>query len=110
MRTAAALAAVAAVLSYLDHAQQDRTHGAWIGTTPRYSTYGDRAKPPLVVIPGLDGCTVFFSGVIPELVRDFFVVVYDLPLYHGQNYTFSYLATDVVAALDELAIERASAR
>ena len=87
MRAAAALAAVAAVLSYLDHAQQNKTHGAWIGTTPRYRAYGDRAKPPLVVIPGLDGCTVFFSGVIPELVRDFFVVVYDLPLYHCLLYT-----------------------
>ena len=108
MRTAAALAAVLAALSYLDHAQQNKTHGAWIGTAPRYSTYGDRAKPPLVVIPGLDGCTVFFQGVVPELVRDFFVVVYDLPLYHGQNYTFSYLAADVAAALDELAIDRAS--
>ena len=107
MRTAA-LVAVAAVLSYLDHAQQDRTHGAWIGTTPRYSTYGDRAKQPLVIIPGLDGCTVFFQGVVPELVRDFFVVVYDLPLYNGQNYTFSYLAADVTKALDELAIERAA--
>ena len=106
MRTAAVLAAAAAVLSYLDHAQQDRTHGAWIGTTPRYSTYGDRAKQPLVIIPGLDGCTVFFQGVVPELVRDFFVVVYDLPLYNGQNYTFSYLAADVTKALDELAIER----
>ena len=105
---AAGLVAAAAVISYLDPAQQDRTHGAWIGTTPRYRTYGDRAKPPLVIIPGLDGCTVFFSGVIPELVRDFFVVVYDLPLYNGQNYTFSYLAADVAAALDELDIERAS--
>ena len=108
MRAAAALVAVAAALSYLDHAQQNKTHGAWIGTTPRYRTHGDRTKPPLVVIPGLDGCTVFFSGVIPELVRDFFVVVYDLPFYHGQNYTFSYLANDVAAALDELAIERAA--
>ncbi len=109
MRTAAALVAVAAVISYLDHAQQNKTHGAWIGTTPRYSTYGDRAKPPLVIIPGLDGCTVFFQGVVPELVRDFFVVVYDLPLYHSQkNYTFSYIAEDVASALDELAIERAS--
>ena len=108
MRTAAALVAAAAVISYLDHAQQDRTHGAWLGTTPRYRTYGDRGKPPLIIIPGLDGCTVFFQGVVPELVRDFFVVVYDLPLYDGQNYTFSYLAEDVAAALDELAIERAS--
>ena len=108
MRTAAALVAVLAALSYLDHAQQNKTHGAWIGTTSRYSTYGDRAKPPLVIIPGLDGYTVFFQGVVPELVRDFFVVVYDLPLYHGQNYTFSHLANDVASALDDLAIERAS--
>jgi pimeloyl-ACP methyl ester carboxylesterase len=108
MRTAAALVAAAAALSYLDHAQQNKTHGAWLGTTPRYRTHGDRAKPPLVVIPGLDGCTTFFQGVVPELVRDLFVVVYDLPLYHGQNYTFSYLAADVAAALDELDIERAS--
>ena len=108
MRTAAALVAAAAVISYLDHAQQNKTHGAWIGTTPRYRSYGDRAKPPLVIIPGLDGCTVFFAHVLPELTRDFFVVVYDLPLYTGQNYTFSYLANDVASALDELAIERAS--
>ena len=118
MRTAAALVAAAAVISYLDHAQQDRTHGAWLGAAPRYRTYGDRApnyrmygdleKPPLVIIPGLDGCTVFFQGVVPELVRDFFVVVHDLPLYNGQNYTFSYLAADVTKALDELDIERAA--
>ena len=118
MRTAAALVAAAAVISYLDHAQQDQTHGAWLGAAPRYRTYGDRApnyrmygdleKPPLVIIPGLDGCTVFFQGVVPELVRDFFVVVYDLPLYNGQNYTFSYLAADLTKALDELAIERAA--
>jgi pimeloyl-ACP methyl ester carboxylesterase len=107
MRTAA-LVAAAAVLSYLDHTQQNKTHGAWIGTTPRYNAYGDRAKPPLILIPGLDGCTVFFQGVVPELVRDFFVVVYELPLYNGQNYTFSYLASDVASALDELDIERAS--
>ena len=82
MRTAAVLVAVLAVLSYLDHAQQNKTHGAWLGTTPRYRTHGDRAKPPLVVIPGLDGCTTFFQGVVPELVRDLFVVVYDLSLIH----------------------------
>ena len=90
MRTAAALVAAAAVISYFDHGQQDRTHGAWIGTSPRYSTYGDRAKPPLVVIPGLDGCTVFFQGVVPELVRDFFVVVYELSLIHISEPTRPY--------------------
>ena len=108
MRTAAALVAVLAVISYLDHAQQDRTHGAWLVGEGHYSTYGDRGKPPLVIIPGLDGCTVFFAHVLLELVRDFFVVVYDLPLYSGQNYTFSYIAEDVVSALDAEDIERAS--
>lgn len=106
-KKAAALIALVAALSYLDHAQQQRTHGAWVGKAPRYSTYGDPSKPPLVIIPGLDGCTIFFSHVLPELALDFFVVVHDLPLYHGQNYTFSYLANDVASALDELDIQRA---
>lgn len=32
-----------------------------------FKSYGDASKPPLVIIPGLDGATAFFSDVIPEL-------------------------------------------
>ena len=33
----------------------------------RYKTYGDESKQPLVIVPGLDGVTAFFSDVLPEL-------------------------------------------
>lgn len=33
----------------------------------RFKTYGDSTKQPLVVVPGLDGATAFFSDIVPEL-------------------------------------------
>lgn len=33
----------------------------------RYKAYGDESKPPLVIVPGLDGVTAFFADVLPEL-------------------------------------------
>ncbi|CAN0170652.1 unnamed protein product, partial [Ectocarpus sp. 12 AP-2014] len=32
-----------------------------------YRSYGDPSKQPLVIVPGLDGATAFFSDVLPEL-------------------------------------------
>ncbi|CAN0293432.1 unnamed protein product, partial [Ectocarpus fasciculatus] len=32
-----------------------------------YRTYGDPSKQPVVIVPGLDGATAFFSDVLPEL-------------------------------------------
>lgn len=33
----------------------------------RFKSYGDESKPSLVIVPGLDGCTAFFSDIVPEL-------------------------------------------
>lgn len=33
----------------------------------RFKTYGDVSKQPLVIVPGLDGVTAFFSDIVPEL-------------------------------------------
>lgn len=33
----------------------------------RFKTYGDASKRPLVIVPGLDGVTAFFSDIVPEL-------------------------------------------
>lgn len=33
----------------------------------RFKTYGDASKQPLVIVPGLDGVTAFFSDIVPEL-------------------------------------------
>jgi hypothetical protein len=36
----------------------------------RYKTYGDATKDTVVLIPGLDGATAFFSDIVPELTVD----------------------------------------
>lgn len=33
----------------------------------RFKAYGDQSKQPLVIVPGLDGATAFFTDVVPEL-------------------------------------------
>lgn len=76
----------------------------------RCRTYG--AGPAVVLIPGLDGLTEFFSELIPELARHYTVVRYELPLLGdaraaGVDYSFDYLARDLKSTLDELGIQRA---
>ncbi|KAH8097818.1 hypothetical protein JL720_732 [Aureococcus anophagefferens] len=102
----ALVAAVVALLSYVDRSRMRRAHAG----LPRYRTYGNPALPPVVLIPGLDGCASFYAGALPELTRERFVVVYELPLVSAANrdaYTFSYLARGLADALDELDIDAA---
>ena len=102
----ALVAAVVALLSYVDRSRMRRAHAG----LPRYRTYGNPALPPVVLIPGLDGCASFYAGALPELTLERFVVVYELPLVSAANrdaYTFSYLARGLADALDELAIDAA---
>ncbi|KAH8058308.1 hypothetical protein JL722_6166 [Aureococcus anophagefferens] len=74
----------------------------------RYRTYGNPALPPVVLIPGLDGCASFYAGALPELTRERFVVVYELPLVSAANRDAYTLALAGLAdALDELDIDAA---
>ena len=102
----ALVAAVVALLSYVDRSRMRRAHAG----LPRYRTYGNPALPPVVLIPGLDGCASFYAGALPELTLERFVVVYELPLVSAANreeYTFSYLAKGLADVLDELDIDAA---
>mmetsp|Transcript_30225 Transcript_30225/g.68657 ORF Transcript_30225/g.68657 Transcript_30225/m.68657 type:complete len:312 (-) Transcript_30225:698-1633(-) len=77
----------------------------------RYKSYGDATKETVVLIPGLDGATAFFSDIVPELTVDKHVVVFNLPLCASNQtegtYTFSYLAAELKSVLDELKIPKA---
>lgn len=44
-----------------------------------YWTYGDSAKPPLLLIHGFTGSHEGFQYIIPKLEKDFFIIVPDLP-------------------------------
>ena len=91
----------AAVLSYLDHAQQNKTHGAWLGTTPRYRTRRPRDATGRHRAWSDYGLLLRCNtGAGPRLLCG----MYDLPLYHSQNYGL-YCGT---SAARELFIERAS--
>jgi pimeloyl-ACP methyl ester carboxylesterase len=73
----------------------------------RCRVYGE--GEPLVLIPGLDGLTEFFSDLVPELARHYRVVLYELPLRaeadaRGLAYTFEYLAQDLGETLDEVGV------
>jgi len=75
----------------------------------RYKKYG--SGPAVISVPGLDGATEFFSDIVPELTREFTVIVYHLPLLTeareaGEEYTFDFLAADLKSVLDEMGITR----
>jgi len=79
-----------------------------------FQQYGDPGKPSLVIIPGLDGCTSFFSGVIPELTPKYNVIVFNIPLAKSPfdreetpDYTFSYLASEVKRVMDLNGVKKA---
>lgn len=77
-----------------------------------YKTFGDRSKPALFLIPGLDEAWQSFANVAEELSKHFFVVTYD-QRGHGQSaeagtdYSSSLLAQDLLALMGALNIERA---
>lgn len=76
----------------------------------KYRTYGNRANPPVVVIPGLDGAVNFFSDVIPELTVDHYVIVFEIP-YRTRNmrddvYSFRYISTELKKVIGVLGLEK----
>lgn len=64
----------------------------------------------IVLIPGLDGATSFFSDSLPELTVEFQVIVFNLPLRKRldseQNYTFSFMAWELKKVIDELNLKQ----
>uniref|UniRef100_A0A7S2XZC0 AB hydrolase-1 domain-containing protein n=1 Tax=Fibrocapsa japonica TaxID=94617 RepID=A0A7S2XZC0_9STRA len=82
----------------------------------RFKQFGDPSNPPVVLIPGLDGCTSFFADVIPELTPKFHVVVFNLPLAdepfrknpnRTEPYSFQYMAGELVSVMEELGLPEA---
>lgn len=77
----------------------------------KFKSYGDVNNPVIVLIPGLDGATSFYSDTIPELSANFHVVQYFLPLktknMAQDMYTFDYMAEDLLNVIDSLHIESA---
>ena len=103
-------AALLAALSFLDRRSQRLAHET-LQAVPRFSTYGDPQRPPVVLVPGLDGCASFYAEALPALAAEFYVVVYHIPLANAGNaadYSFSYLASGLARALDAAGIERAA--
>ena len=76
----------------------------------RYKTYGDPARDTIVLVPGLDGVTAFFTDIVPELTMNHHVVVYNLPLCsrgcNESEYTFQFIANDLKDVVDELKLEK----
>jgi len=76
----------------------------------KFKVYGEGS--PLVIVPGLDGITEFFTDIIPELTPEYRVILYYLPLVAeaesaGEPYTFDFIAADLKKILDELGIKKA---
>jgi pimeloyl-ACP methyl ester carboxylesterase len=76
----------------------------------RYKCYGQGV--PVVLVPGLDGLTEFFSDLIPEFARIYRVIVYHLPLSAEADacrrpYSFEFIAEDLKSVLEELGIKKA---
>jgi len=79
-----------------------------------YKQYGNPADPTVLIIPGLDGCTSFFSDIIPDLTPYFNVVVFNIPLAPSPfnctkhpDYTFRYLASAAAQVMDAAGVKRA---
>ncbi len=76
----------------------------------RYKKYG--SGPAVVIVPGLDGVTEFFSDIVPELTREFTVIVYHLPLLAearevGERYSFDFISADLKSVLAEIGVSKA---
>lgn len=78
----------------------------------RFKIYGEgENKPAVVLIPGLDGATAFFSDITPNLTPYYQVVVFNLPL-HARNaseeYSFAHINSELVSMLDKLNLSEVS--
>jgi pimeloyl-ACP methyl ester carboxylesterase len=75
----------------------------------RFKDFGE--GPPVVIIPGLDGLTEFFTDITPQLTPHYRVIVYYLPLLAeaeaaGVPYTLDFIADDLKSVLDQLGIDK----
>ncbi len=75
----------------------------------KFKTYGDSSKPPVVIIPGLDGAVNFFSDVLPELSPNYYVILFHIPLCERardrSTYTFDFIANELHAVLKGLHVK-----
>ncbi|CAM9755564.1 unnamed protein product [Pylaiella littoralis] len=80
----------------------------------RFKSYGDSSKQPLVIVPGLDGVTAFFSDIVPELTLNFHVIVFNLPLAspplsaaaaEGESYGMPLIARRLAEVMDDAGIK-----
>jgi 3-oxoadipate enol-lactonase len=78
-----------------------------------FTTYGDAARPPLLLGNSLGTTSQMWSAQIPELEQQFYVIAYDHP-GHGKSESsaepceISDLGRAVVSVLDEVGVSRAS--
>lgn len=105
-----ALTVAVPLLSILLHLLEKEPH------FEAYKQYGNPENPPLIIIPGLDGCTSFFSDVIPEFTPMYNVVVFNLPLAPSPfqrtrkdtpAYSFKFIASELKKVMDTLSIDKA---
>ena len=76
---------------------------------------GAQLSPPFVIfIPGLDGATSFFDGVVPLVTPHATVAIFFLPLRPAAMpetaYTLDYLANELATTVDNVLTEAASQR
>jgi pimeloyl-ACP methyl ester carboxylesterase len=96
---------IVAIVSYLDVQRYSETLDF------RFKSYGLSTNPTVVLIPGLDGATAFFSDSIPELTINFHVVQFYLPLFDRaiktmhSDYTFEFMAMKLKEVVEELNLE-----
>lgn len=75
--------------------------------------YGSTDGQAVILIPGLDGATAFFTDIAPELTaKGLHIVLFHLPLFSNEmkaeEYTFSYIANQLREVLDELGLQQAT--
>ncbi|MFO1036605.1 MAG: alpha/beta hydrolase [Geminicoccaceae bacterium] len=78
-----------------------------------YATYGDPSKPAVVLLHGGLANSNYWGNQVPAFDKDFYVITMD-SRGHGrstrndQPYSYGLMASDVLALLDYLKIQRAS--
>jgi len=97
------------IMSYFSHKKQAIKLVEFVP----FKAYGLPKNPPVIIIPGLDGCSAFFADIVPNLTVYFHVIVFNLPLlnhqYHSgnENYSFKYIAKCLNDVMDDLKIDKA---